>query len=82
MKANMNNIDDYIECTNQQVWKKRGITYLPHYSKPDIFVGPGFVAKETTEKGRVIYHPMEYTMQQLIAAGAVASEMFLWSRRT
>ena len=26
---------DNIEKTNQQVWKKSGVTYLPHYTKPD-----------------------------------------------
>ena len=80
LKANMNNIDDHIERTNQQVWKKNGITYVPHYRKPDVFIGPGWAAKVITEKGKTIYHPMEYTLQQLISAGAVASEMFLWPR--
>jgi len=60
-------IEDHLERTNQQVWKRNGITYVPHYVKPDIFVGPG-------------RKPPEYTLLQLIAAGAVAEEMFLWKR--
>ena len=62
-------IDDDLERTFQQVWRLRGITYVPHYVKKDVFVGPG-------------RKPPEYSLLQLIAAGAVAEEMFLWARAT
>jgi len=71
---------DNIEKTNQQVWKKNGVTYVPHYTKPDVFVGPGWSMKKVNSTGNATYYPMEYTLLQLIAAGAVAEEMFLWKR--
>jgi hypothetical protein len=71
---------EHIEKTNQQVWKKSGVTYVPHYVKPDVFVGPGWSRKTVNSKGEATYHPMEYTLLELISAGAVAEEMFLWPR--
>ena len=62
-------IDDDLERTFQQVWRLNGVTYVPHYTKPDVYVGPG-------------RKPPEYSLLQLIAAGAVAEEMFLWARAT
>lgn len=76
----MNNEKDYIECAVQQVWKQHGITYVPHYTKPGIFVGPGWAGKTISPKGHAVYHPKEYTEQQLIDAGARVSEMSLWVR--
>jgi len=76
----MNNEKDYIECANQKVYVKHGITYVPHYSKPGIFVGPGWAGKTISPKGHAVYHPNEYTEEQLIDAGAGVSEMFLWVR--
>jgi hypothetical protein len=73
-------IDDHVERTFQQVWKKNGVTYVPHYSKPDVFVGPGWSAKVTNKRGDITYTPMQYTLLELIAAGAVAGEMLLWPR--
>jgi hypothetical protein len=60
-------IDDNLERTFQQVWRLHGVTYVPHYTKPDVYVGPGRT-------------PPEYTLLQLIGAGAVSGEMFLWAR--
>ena len=71
---------DNIEKTNQQVWKLKGVTYLPHYTKPDTFVGPGWTVRFEHENGYVTYHPPEYTLLELIAKNAVAGEMFLWPR--
>jgi hypothetical protein len=71
---------EHIEKTNQQVWKLKGVTYVPHYSKPDTFVGPGWTHRVTDELGITTYYPHEYTLLELISAGAVAEEMFLWPR--
>jgi hypothetical protein len=68
------------EKTNQQVWRLKGITYVPHYTKPNVFVGPGWAAKTTNKLGETKYTPMEYTLLDLIAKQAVAGEMFLWPR--
>ena len=53
---------------------------MPHYTKPDVFVGPGWSMKKVNSTGNATYYPMEYTLLQLISAGAVAEEMFLWKR--
>ena len=71
---------DHIEKTNQQVWKLHGVTYVPHYSKPDVFVGPGWTVRVADGNGRVVYHPPQWTLLELIGRGAVAEEMFLWPR--
>ena len=71
---------EHIEKTNQQVWKLKGVTYVPHYSKPDVFVGPGWTHRVTDELGITTYYPHEYTLLELIGKGAVAAEMFLWAR--
>jgi hypothetical protein len=69
-----------VERKNQQVWRLNGITYLPHYTKPGMYVGPGWSMRNTNEMGETIYHPMQYTLLELISSGAVAGEMFLWPR--
>jgi hypothetical protein len=71
---------EHIEKTNQQVWKLKGVTYVPHYSKPDTFVGPGWSHWVATKEGGTTYYPPEYTLLELIGKGAVAAEMFLWAR--
>jgi len=71
---------EHIEKTNQQVWKLKGVTYVPHYSKPDTFVGPGWTHWVANERGETAYYPPEYTLLDLIGKGAVAAEMFLWAR--
>lgn len=71
---------EHIEKTNQQVWKLKGVTYVPHYSKPDTFVGPGWTHRVTNERDETVYYPPEYTLLELIGKGAVAAEMFLWAR--
>lgn len=71
---------DNIEKTNQQVWKLKGVTYLPHYTKPDTFVGPGWTVRVELENGAFMYYPPEYTLLELLSKNAVAGEMFLWPR--
>lgn len=51
------------------VFQKDGITYVPHYRNASVFVGPGYPDK-----------PTRYSEEELIAAGAVRTEQFLWCR--
>jgi hypothetical protein len=44
-----------------------GVLYLPHYTKPGVFVGPG-------------QPPPEFKWSELEAQGAVPERVFLWSR--
>ena len=69
-----------VEKTLQQTWKLKGVTYLPHYTHPDVFVGPGWVACVTNANGCKTYYPPEYTLLELIGKGAVAEELLLWKR--
>ena len=52
------------------VYKKNGITYLPHYRNWSIFVGPGY--PHACNK--------RYTAEELVAAGATKDVGMLWSR--
>jgi len=71
---------EYHIKTVQQVWKLNGVTYLPHYEKPNVFVGPGWTVRVEDENGHVKYYPPEYSLLDLISKQAVAAEMFLWKR--
>lgn len=59
--------EDHREAT---VYVKHGVTYVPHYFKPGIWVGPGY--------GR--HNDMEYTETMMEAAGAEAEQLMLWPR--
>lgn len=58
---------DLIETT---VYKKNGVTYVPHYRNPSVYVGPGY-PKFTLAR---------YSVSELIAAGAESKTMMLWPR--
>lgn len=73
-------MNETMEMTTQQVWKLKGITYVPHYSKPDVFVGPGWNMRVTDPNGHTKYFPPEYSLLDLISKQAVAEEMLLWKR--
>ena len=60
----------YREAT---VFMKDGFTYVPHYEKPGIWVGPGY------KQG---HNESEYTEDYLLAVGAVPREAMLWPRMT
>jgi len=66
--------------TMQQAWVKNQVTYVPHYTMPDKYVGPGWSAKTTDHKGYSKYFPTVYTLSELIAMGAVSVEIPLWPR--
>jgi hypothetical protein len=76
----MSNTERYPELSLQQVWNKNGITYVPHYYKPNVFVGPGYAFEETNYKGEKIYVPKEYKLSYLLANDAVAEDRYLWKR--
>ena len=52
------------------VYKKNGITYLPHYRNWSIFIGPGY--PHACNK--------RYTAEELTEAGATKDVAMLWSR--
>jgi hypothetical protein len=55
---------------SMEVYKKDGITYLPHYRNWAIFVGPGYPHASNKR----------YTAEELTAAGATKEISMLWSR--
>ncbi|NBT76538.1 MAG: hypothetical protein EBT15_11370 [Betaproteobacteria bacterium] len=58
------------ETIPQRVYVLNGITYVPHYTKPGLFVGPGF--------GR--QHHNVHLTSTLMALGATAEMQPLWPR--
>ncbi len=57
------------ELTSAQKAKRvGGVLYLPHYTKPGAFVGPGTPP------------PPEFKWSELEAQGASPERVFLWSR--
>ena len=67
------------------VYRYRGIPYIPHYSKPDCYVGVDNV-KDSGMKDRsdnrffVDDHDKEFTAKELERAGATKEPMYLWHR--
>lgn len=53
-----------------EVYKKEGVTYVPHYRNSSIFVGPGYP--------HTCKH--KYTAEELVEAGAKKEVSMLWSR--
>lgn len=76
----MRDEDKQMERFNQKVFIKNGVTFLPHYSKKDIFVAPGYKGRTPDSTGRMIPVLNEYTKTELVLLGAKESSMFLWSR--
>lgn len=58
---------DLIETT---VYKKHGVTYVPHYRNSSVFVGPGYPR----------FTRARYAEHELIDAGAKRETMMLWTR--
>lgn len=58
---------DLIETT---VYTLKGVTYVPHYRNPSVYVGPGYPR----------FNQTRYAAHELIDAGAKSREMLLWSR--
>jgi hypothetical protein len=55
---------------SMDVYKKDGVTYVPHYRNSSIFVGPGY--PHACNK--------RYTAEELVLAGAKKDVGMLWSR--
>lgn len=47
------------------------IVYVPHYSRPTEFVGPGYHEKD---------NKVSYSERQLLIAGATPEALLLWPR--
>jgi len=58
---------DLVEMT---VYKKDGVTYVPHYRNSSVFIGPGYPRFNRTR----------YAEHELIDAGAKRHTMMLWTR--
>jgi len=55
---------------NQAVYRLGRVVYVPHYRKPNLYVGPGFPRHDPN-----MYYPGE-----LLAKGCVKDHMSLWER--
>lgn len=62
-----------------RVYTLRGITYLPHYSKP-CYVGPGygFVRDRKYTEAQMYHATKEFSIDELLLAGAVPKQEVLW----
>lgn len=63
----LDSVMDRDEC---KVYRLGRITFVPHYTQPGVFVGPGY--------GR--YNLATYTERELIRLGATMGLEFLWQR--
>ena len=61
------------------VYELRGITYVPHYSKP-VYVGPGygFVRDRKYTEAQMYHATKEFSIDELLLAGAVPKQKVLW----
>lgn len=58
-----------------KVYELNGVTYLPHYKNPSIFVAPGY------PRGRGAPDMKHaFTEHRMLNEGARPKTMFLWSR--
>lgn len=66
----------------QAVFVHKGVTYLPHYDKPGLFVGPGYnkISSTAPAAQRFPVNDKTYTADQLIQAGAEPRTMPLLAR--
>ena len=67
------------EVASATVYELRGITYVPHYSKP-VYVGPGYgVVRDRKYTEAQMYHATkEFSIDELLLAGAVPEQKVLW----
>ena len=61
---------DALETHMQTVYRLGQITYLPHYRNDSVFVGPGYPR----------YTKAQYSVSDLLAAGAEKTTLALWHR--
>jgi hypothetical protein len=67
------------EVASATVYELRGITYVPHYSKP-CYVGPGYgvVRDRKYTEAQMHYATREFSADELLLAGAVSGHEALW----
>ncbi len=67
------------EVASARVYKLRGITYVPHYTKP-CYVGPGYgvVRERKYTDAQMHYATREFSADELLLAGAVSGHAALW----
>lgn len=58
------------ELTLQAVYRVGRVVYLPHYTKPNVYVGPGFPQHD----------PRMFFKGELLAAGVIRDQAMLWPR--
>jgi len=56
------------------------VVYVPHYRRPNVFVGPGYHEKVGTLESLPNSNKVTYSASELIDAGAVPEQKFLWLR--
>jgi hypothetical protein len=61
---------DALETHMQTVYRLGQITYLPHYRNDSVFVGPGYPR----------HTQAQYSVADLLAAGAEKDTLALWHR--
>ena len=61
---------DTAETQLQIVYRLNHITYLPHYRNSSVFVGPGYPLRTQAQ----------YSVTDLVAAGAEKDTLALWHR--
>jgi hypothetical protein len=72
-------MSDALEVFPTKVYRLRGITYVPHYSKP-CYVGPGYGVLTAAELARLglQQNTKEYGSLELLNLGAREETEFLW----
>ena len=66
----MTRLLDNADRQDYRVYQLRGITYVPHYTEPGVYVCPGF--------GR--HHQQTFERLELLRAGAKEASMSLFRR--
>lgn len=56
------------------------VVYVPHYRRPNVFVGPGYHEESGQLKSLPNSNKVTYSASELIEAGAVPEQRFLWPR--
>jgi hypothetical protein len=68
-----------LPTASARVYTLRGITYLPHYSKPSyVGLGYGFVRDRECTEAQMYHATKEFSIEELLLAGAVPEQKVLW----
>lgn len=66
--------------TEQPVYILNGVVHLPHYTKPGVFVSPGYGTPGSRDIYSGVCHQREHTADELLALGATMNTEWLWKR--